>query len=260
MKPGDVYALNAPYDGGTHLPDVTVIMPVFAADDDAAPAWFVAARGHHADIGGISPGSMPPDSVSVEQEGVIIDNLLLVDAAISARPRCACCSARGAGRRAIPTRTSPTLPRRSPPARAAGPSCGGSPAITGRDVVDAYMGHVQANAEAAVRGLIGTLRGGSFAYAMDDGATIRVAVSVDRPGAYRQDRFHRYQRAASRQFQRASVGGARGRAVRAARLIDERCRSTTVACARSRSSSPRDRCCIRASPRRWSRAMSRPAR
>ena len=62
MKPGDVYVLNAPYRGGTHLPDITVIMPVFAEDGEAAPAWFVAARGHHADIGGIAPGSMPPDS------------------------------------------------------------------------------------------------------------------------------------------------------------------------------------------------------
>ena len=78
MQPGDVYALNAPYDGGTHLPDVTVIMPVFVDGRDA-PAFHVAARGHHADIGGITPGSMPPGSRSVEEEGVILDNLLVVD-------------------------------------------------------------------------------------------------------------------------------------------------------------------------------------
>src|SRR3712207_1480542 len=76
---GDVYVLNAPYRGGTHLPDITVIMPVFAADADAEPAWFVAARGHHADIGGIEPGSMPPGSRTVHEEGVLIDNFLLVD-------------------------------------------------------------------------------------------------------------------------------------------------------------------------------------
>jgi 5-oxoprolinase (ATP-hydrolysing) len=76
---GDVYALNAPYDGGTHLPDITVIMPVFVANDDGAPAYFVAARGHHADIGGITPGSMPPNSRSVDEEGVLIDNMLIVD-------------------------------------------------------------------------------------------------------------------------------------------------------------------------------------
>eukprot|EP01035_Chromulina_nebulosa_P038739 gene38740-52326_t len=71
---GDVYALNAPYDGGTHLPDITVIMPVFVDPADKLPAYFVAARGHHADIGGITPGSMPPNSRSVEEEGVLIDN------------------------------------------------------------------------------------------------------------------------------------------------------------------------------------------
>ena len=70
--------LNAPYRGGTHLPDITVIMPVFV-DDETRPAWFVAARGHHADIGGIAPGSMPPDSRTVHEEGVLIDNFLLVD-------------------------------------------------------------------------------------------------------------------------------------------------------------------------------------
>src|SRR3546814_13795717 len=79
MKPGDVYVLNAPYRGGTHLPGITVIMPVFVDEDDN-PAWYVAARGHHADIGGIAPGSMPPDSQTVHEEGVLIDNQLLVDA------------------------------------------------------------------------------------------------------------------------------------------------------------------------------------
>ena len=79
MRPGDAYALNDPYNGGTHLPDITVVMPVFA-EGDAAPAWFVAARGHHADVGGITPGSMPPDSRTVADEGVLIDNALLVDA------------------------------------------------------------------------------------------------------------------------------------------------------------------------------------
>ena len=76
---GDVYVLNAPYRGGTHLPDITVIMPVFVEGDDS-PAWFVAARGHHGDIGGIAPGSMPPESREVHEEGVLIDNFLLVDA------------------------------------------------------------------------------------------------------------------------------------------------------------------------------------
>ncbi|MEZ5656949.1 MAG: hydantoinase B/oxoprolinase family protein, partial [Sphingobium sp.] len=79
MKQGDVYALNAPYQGGTHPPDITVIEPVFASSESNLPEFFVAARGHHADVGGISPGSMPPGSRSIEEEGVILDNVLLVE-------------------------------------------------------------------------------------------------------------------------------------------------------------------------------------
>ncbi|HZG33314.1 MAG TPA: hydantoinase B/oxoprolinase family protein, partial [Sphingopyxis sp.] len=77
IRPGDAYALNAPYDGGTHLPDITVIMPVFGEGD--TPDFFVAARGHHADLGGIAPGSMPPDSKSIADEGILFDNVLIVD-------------------------------------------------------------------------------------------------------------------------------------------------------------------------------------
>src|SRR3546814_14263581 len=77
IRRGDAYALNAPYDGGTHLPDITVIMPVFVEGE--TPAFFVAARGHHADLGGIAPGSMPPDSKSIDNEGILFDNFLLVD-------------------------------------------------------------------------------------------------------------------------------------------------------------------------------------
>ena len=78
MRPGDAYMLNAPYNGGTHLPDVTVVMPVFAAGEPE-PLFFVAARGHQADIGGITPGSMPPASRTVAEEGVLIDDFLLVE-------------------------------------------------------------------------------------------------------------------------------------------------------------------------------------
>ena len=77
LEPGDVYMLNAPYNGGTHLPDITVINPVFD-DQGKEILFFVASRGHHADVGGISPGSMPPDSTTVEEEGVLIDNFMLV--------------------------------------------------------------------------------------------------------------------------------------------------------------------------------------
>jgi 5-oxoprolinase (ATP-hydrolysing) len=155
MKPGDVYALNAPYRGGTHLPDVTVIMPVFADDADAQPAWFVAARGHHADVGGIAPGSMPPESRDVHEEGVLIDNVLLVDEGRFLRARCARCLGRGAGRRAISDRNISDLKAQVAAARGAPRSCGGWRASRGAELVDAYMGHVMANAEEAVRRLIG---------------------------------------------------------------------------------------------------------
>jgi len=180
MKPGDAYVLNAPYRGGTHLPDVTVIMPVFAADEDPAPAWYVAARGHHADIGGIAPGSMPPDSTSILEEGVLLDNMLLVDAGrfLEAEFR----ARLGQGR----------WPARNPDRnvsdiRAQIAACARGAAELhrvageyGRDVIDAYMAHVQANAEEAVRRLIGRLSDGSFRYAMDNGAEVCVAVAVDR--------------------------------------------------------------------------------
>ncbi|MEM8604660.1 MAG: hydantoinase B/oxoprolinase family protein, partial [Cyanobacteria bacterium P01_H01_bin.121] len=78
LQPGDVYAANNPYDGGTHLPDVTVITPVFLQQDQQ-PAFYVASRGHHADIGGITPGSMPPHSTNIDQEGILFDNFKLVD-------------------------------------------------------------------------------------------------------------------------------------------------------------------------------------
>ena len=79
MQPGDVYVLNDPYHGGTHLPDITVVTPVYLAAGDAKPSFYVASRGHHADIGGITPGSMPPFSTTIDEEGVLIDNFQLVE-------------------------------------------------------------------------------------------------------------------------------------------------------------------------------------
>ncbi|AYG95664.1 5-oxoprolinase [Brevundimonas naejangsanensis] len=178
MKAGDVYMLNAPYNGGTHLPDITVIMPVFL-EDDAAPAFFVAARGHHADVGGITPGSMPATSRSVDDEGVLIDDFLLVDA----------------GRlREAETRTlfaSGPWPSRNVDqnisdlkAQVAACTRGAQELIRmtgefGREVVTAYMGHVQDNAEEAVRRAIAALKPGAFVYEMDGGAVIRVRIDVD---------------------------------------------------------------------------------
>ncbi|OAN55899.1 hydantoinase B/oxoprolinase family protein [Sphingobium sp. TCM1] len=179
MLPGDVYALNAPYDGGTHLPDVTVVMPVFV-DGRAAPSFYVAARGHHADIGGITPGSMPPDSRSVEEEGVILDNLLVVDrgdfreAAIRDMLAAGPWPARNIDQNIADLA-----------AQIAACAKGAAELLRisndyGVDTVAAYMAHVQDQAEAAVRRLIGRLSDGRFAYPMDNGATVHVAVEIDR--------------------------------------------------------------------------------
>jgi 5-oxoprolinase (ATP-hydrolysing) len=180
MKPGDAYVLNAPYRGGTHLPDVTVIVPVFADDADAAPAWYVAARGHHADIGGIAPGSMPPGSTSIFEEGVLLDNMLLVDAGRFLEAEFRARLGEGEWPPRNPDRNVSDI-------RAQIAACARGAAELrrvageyGRDVIDAYMAHVQANAEEAVRRLIGSLTDGSFRYAMDNGAEVVVTVTVDR--------------------------------------------------------------------------------
>jgi 5-oxoprolinase (ATP-hydrolysing) len=180
MKRGDVYMLNAPYNGGTHLPDITVIMPVFLDADDA-PAFFVAARGHHADVGGITPGSMPPASRTVEEEGVLIDDFLLIDAGrlCDAEARTLFASGRWPSR---------NVDQNMADLKAQVASCArGGDELTrmvaefGRPVVAAYMGHVQDNAEEAVRRAIAALKPGTFALEMDDGAVIRVRIEVD-PG------------------------------------------------------------------------------
>lgn len=178
MKPGDVYMLNAPYNGGTHLPDITVIMPVFL-DGETAPRFFVAARGHHADVGGITPGSMPPTSRTVDEEGVLIDDFLLVDAG----------TLRDAETRALfasgphPSRN---VDQNMADLKAQIASCArGADELArmtaefGQAAVIAYMGHVQDNAEEAVRRAIAALKPGAFALEMDDGAVIRVRIDVD---------------------------------------------------------------------------------
>jgi 5-oxoprolinase (ATP-hydrolysing) len=180
MKPGDAYVLNAPYRGGTHLPDVTVVMPVFAADGEEAPAWYVAARGHHADIGGIAPGSMPPDSRSILEEGVLLDNMLLVDAGGFLEAAFRARLAEGQWPARNPDRNVSDIRAQIAACARGAAELRRVAADYGRDVVDAYMSHVQANAEEAVRRLIGRLSDGSFCYAMDNGAEVCVAVKVDR--------------------------------------------------------------------------------
>ncbi|MFY9929554.1 MAG: hydantoinase B/oxoprolinase family protein [Streptosporangiaceae bacterium] len=179
IRPGDVYVLNDPYHGGTHLPDITVVTPVF--DPAGEKIWFyVASRGHHAEIGGVSPGSMPAASTRVEEEGVLIDNWLLVS---------------GARLREAETTellTSAEYPSRDPAtnladlrAQIAANERGLAELRKmvehfGLDVVHAYMAHVQENAAESVRRVITALHDGEFRYELDNGAEVRVAVRVDR--------------------------------------------------------------------------------
>ncbi|MEO9191295.1 MAG: hydantoinase B/oxoprolinase family protein, partial [Acetobacteraceae bacterium] len=178
LKPGDVVVLNNPYNGGTHLPDVTVITPVF---DEAGSRilFFVGSRGHHADIGGITPGSTPPASRTLEEEGVVIDDFLLVD---GGRFREAELRAILAGAR-YPAR-SPDVNVADIKAQVAANEKGVQElhrvvAEHGWDTVSAYMRHVMDNAEESVRRVLARLADGAFDYTMDDGAPLRVTVAVD---------------------------------------------------------------------------------
>jgi 5-oxoprolinase (ATP-hydrolysing) len=181
---GDVYVLNAPWAGGTHLPDVTVVKPCFLPGD-VQPSFFVAARGHHADIGGITPGSMPPLSRSIDEEGVLLDNVLLVDglAPADARFRDADIRARLlAG--PFPSRNVEQnlgdLVAQVAACQRGADALADAAQTHGRETLIAYMGHVQDNAAEAVARLIATLEDGSFEVPLDESAVIRVAVRVDR--------------------------------------------------------------------------------
>jgi 5-oxoprolinase (ATP-hydrolysing) len=181
MKRGDVYVLNAPYNGGTHLPDVTVIMPVFAADPAAdAVHFYVASRGHQADIGGTTPGSMPPDSTSVEEEGVLIDDFLLVDAGRFRETETVALleSGRYPARNAM--QNIADLKAQVAACAKGGEELNRMVGHFGRDVVEAYMRHVQDNAAEQVRRAIDRLGDGAFAYGMDDGGVVKVRVTIDR--------------------------------------------------------------------------------
>jgi 5-oxoprolinase (ATP-hydrolysing) len=178
MRRGDVFVLNAPYNGGTHLPDVTVIAPVFL--EAGAPEFFVASRGHHADIGGITPGSMPPDSTHVDEEGVLLDNVQLVAEGrfLDAEMRAILSGGR------YPSRN---VEQNLADLRAQVAACAkGTQELAkmvahfGLPVVRAYMQHVQDNAEEAVRRVLDVLTDGSFRYEMDNGAAIAVRIAIDR--------------------------------------------------------------------------------
>ena len=178
MRPGDVYVLNDPYHGGTHLPDVTVVTPVFG--QAGRILFYVASRGHHAEIGGITPGSMPAFSGRVEEEGVLIDNWLLVrdgelrEAATLDLLRSAAHPSRN------PEVNMADLRAQIAANEKGVAELGRMTDHFGLDVVQAYMEHVQDNAEEAVRRVIGALRDGECTYELDNGAVIKVAVRVNR--------------------------------------------------------------------------------
>jgi 5-oxoprolinase (ATP-hydrolysing) len=178
MQPGDVYMLNDPYHGGTHLPDVTVITPAFDLSGEKV-LFYVGSRGHHADIGGITPGSMPANSTDVEQEGVLINNFQLVK-----------------GGRFLEAETTALLSSGKYPARNIKQNLADLQAQIAAnqkgveellkmvdhfslEVVQAYMKHVQDNAEEAVRRVITALKDSSYEYKLDNGAIIKVAIRVD---------------------------------------------------------------------------------
>ncbi|MGB6307055.1 MAG: hydantoinase B/oxoprolinase family protein, partial [Steroidobacteraceae bacterium] len=190
MRSGDVYVLNDPYHGGTHLPDVTVVTPVYLTqgDDgdeesggpgDSAAAFFVASRGHHADIGGITPGSMPPFSTSIAEEGVLIDNFKLIESGTLREAALRDLLAGGP----YPSRN---LEQNLADLRAqiaanekGAQELRSTVAHFGRRTVQAYMRHVQDNAEESVRRVITALKDGEFTLPLDNGARITVTVRVD---------------------------------------------------------------------------------
>ncbi|MGR3914514.1 MAG: hydantoinase B/oxoprolinase family protein, partial [Gammaproteobacteria bacterium] len=176
------YILNAPYNGGTHLPDVTIIKPVFAAAGELPGEllFYVASRGHHADIGGKTPGSAPADSRSIEEEGVLIDNFLLVEDGHFREREIRALLGRGSWPARNPRMNIADFKAQLAACEKGARELRGMTAHYGIGAVHAYMRHVQDNAEESVRRVLGALRDGSFTYEMDDGARIAVALRVDR--------------------------------------------------------------------------------
>ena len=179
LADGDAFALNNPYAGGTHLPDITVVMPVFEPGG-IAPAFFVAARGHHADVGGIAPGSMPPFSRSIGEEGVMLDAVSILRGGHFLEAETRATLASGAWPARSPDRNIGDLKAQLAACRAGAAAVLAMIAAHGEDQVARYMGFVQANAEACVRRAIGALSDGASRLAMDGGGEIAVTVTVDR--------------------------------------------------------------------------------
>ncbi|GAC1300545.1 MAG: hydantoinase B/oxoprolinase family protein [Steroidobacteraceae bacterium] len=180
MQGGDVYVLNDPYHGGTHLPDVTVVTPVYLGDADEHPTFFVASRGHHADIGGATPGSMPPFSTRIAEEGVLIDNFKLVERGTLRESALRALLKQGPHPARNPAQNLADLRAQIAANEKGVLELKSTVAEHGRETVIAYMHHVQDNAEEAVRRVITALKDGGFAMTLDNGARIEVRVTVDR--------------------------------------------------------------------------------
>jgi 5-oxoprolinase (ATP-hydrolysing) len=181
VRPGDVHVLNAPYNGGTHLPDITVITPLFDEAGGELLFW-VASRGHHADVGGITPGSMPPLSRTVEEEGVLLDDFTLVEAGRFREAELRALLASGPHPARNIDQNVADLKAQIAANEKGVQELRRMVGQFGLDVVRAYMGHVQDNAEESVRRVLDRLKDGAFALEMDEGCWIRVRVAVDKVG------------------------------------------------------------------------------
>jgi len=179
LKPGEAFALNNPYAGGTHLPDVTVVMPVFGARDPTRPAFYVAARGHHADVGGVQPGSMPPGSRSIAEEGVLLDALLIMREGRFLEDHVLAAFTAGPWPARAPERNLADLKAQLAACQAGGQAVAAMIETYGGETVARYMGFVQANAATAVRRALGRLTDGQARVPLDAGGEIAVRIAVD---------------------------------------------------------------------------------
>jgi len=177
IRPGDMYVTNAPYDGGTHMPDVTVVAPVFI---DGTRRFFVASRGHHADIGGITPGSMPPFSRDIAEEGALFDGIRMVHGGEFDEKTVRAVLAHGKYPARNPDQNIADLKAQAAACARGAEELQRAATLHGAETLTVYMRHVQDNAEEAVRQVIGALTDGEFAMPMDGGLEIRVKLSVDR--------------------------------------------------------------------------------
>jgi 5-oxoprolinase (ATP-hydrolysing) len=179
MKAGDAFVLNTPYNGGTHLPDITIVKPVFIHNEQTAD-FYVAARGHHADVGGITPGSMPARSQHINEEGILLDNLCLVKEGIFQTDMITAAFSN----HEFPARN---IPQNIADLKAQLAACEkGAQELNrlnqkyGLETLHAYMGYVQDNAELTLKTCLKQLDSGSFEYPMDDGSVIKVAITIDK--------------------------------------------------------------------------------